>query len=83
MDHTNYLEEPEKLSIAYRIPEKYNAFMIRRLNFWPLYQVLDCILIQEPLQMVNMYCEPTPFKAWARETKHSEWSDSMGKNIVQ
>ena len=83
VDYTNYLEEPETLSTAYRIPEKYNVFMIRRLNFWPLYQVLDEIMIQEPLQMVNMYCEPTPFKAWARQTKHSEWSDSMGKNIVQ
>ena len=81
IDNTQCLEDSENLSINYRMPEKYNIFMIRRFNCWPLYQVLDGITIQEPLQMVNMFCEPTPFKAWARETKHSLLDDSVGKFV--
>ena len=78
-DYTHHLEEPENLSNAYRIPEKYNSFMITRFNCFPLYQVLDGISIQEPCLMVNMYCEPTPFKAWARATRHTLLCDSIGK----
>ena len=78
-DYTHHLEEPENLSNAYRIPEKYNSFMITRFNCFPLYQVLDGISIQEPCLMVNMYCEPTPFKAWARTTTHTLLCDSIGK----
>ena len=79
LDYTHHLEEPENLSNAYRIPEKYNPILITRFNCFPLYQVLDDISIQEPCLMVNMYCEPTPFKAWARTTTHTLLCDSIGK----
>ena len=51
-------------------PEKYNTLMISRFVHWPLYQVLS-LSLQESCQMLNFYCEPTPFKAWAKVTSHT------------
>ena len=53
------------------MPEKYKTFMIQRMNFWPLYEVATCHL-ENSCQNVNLYCEPTPFKAWAKVIIHQQ-----------
>ena len=53
------------------MPEKYKTFMIQRMNFWPLYEVATCHL-ENTCQNFNLYCEPTPFKAWAKVSVHQQ-----------
>ena len=45
--------------------------MIRKYNFWPLYEVAKAE-IQQSFQNFNLYCEPTPFKAWAKISIHRD-----------
>ena len=43
--------------------------MIMRIINWPLYQVVTA-MVQETCCLTNIYCEPTPFKAWANVKSH-------------
>ena len=61
------------------MPEKYKTFMIQRMNFWPLYEVATCHL-ENSCQNFNLYCEPTPFKAWAKVINHKSSADD---NTIQ
>ena len=70
IDHTHYFEQPTNMP-RYKAPEKYNTYMIRRFCAWPLYEASMC-RAQQPCEMVNLYCEPTPFKAWAKVLCHQE-----------
>ena len=56
---------------VFKMPERYHTFMIMRIINWPLYQVVTA-MIQETCLLTNFYCEPTPFKAWAREMHHCD-----------
>ena len=60
--------------------------MIQRMNFWPLYEVATCHL-ENSCQNVNLYCEPTPFKAWAKvvihQQVHNKSSSSDDETTIQ
>ena len=70
-DKITYSDEKLENMARFHMPEKYKTFMIQRMNFWPLYEVATCHL-ENSCQNVNLYCEPTPFKAWAKVVIHQQ-----------
>ena len=68
MDKISYSDEITHIP-RLKMPERYYTCMIRKMCLWPLFEAASS---SEELtyQNVNLYCEPTPFKAWAKVTYH-------------
>lgn len=69
-ENPQILQDPVTLKV-HKTPEKYNTYMISKFVTWPLYEVSQSSK-QQSCQMLNFYCEPTPFKAWAKILRHTE-----------